>query len=57
MIKTDPGFLSPSLPRLSRGYSASVSRRSSYEHIIVSNPKPGVGLGIHPAVLFDCKVH
>lgn len=33
------------LPRLVRAYSVTPALSSSYEHLIVSSPKPGVGLG------------
>ena len=38
--------------RLVRAYSATPSLSSSYEHLIVSSPKPGVGLGPSPTMIF-----
>jgi len=46
LTRKSSSFLASSIPKLCRGYSASSTRLSSYEHIIVSSPKPGVGLGI-----------
>ena len=43
-IRRDPRILCPFQPGLLRGYSVSASQLSTHEHIIVSSPKPGVGL-------------